>query len=344
MKTGAMKTAICILALALALPLPLSAQEQAQTAEPPSFEGYLAEVKARALEEGIAAATIDAAFKGLSPDPRVIGFDRNQPEFKQTYAEYLTARVTPERTSQARALYAKHRALLASVSERYQVEPQYLVAIWGLESSFGRHQGKYSVVRSLATLGHDRRRSRFFTGELLNALRVLDQGHVTLEGFVGGWAGAMGQCQFIPSSFVTYAQDFNGDGRKDIWQEEADVFASIANYLAKRGWQKGAGWGQEVALPDGIDLSALKQEQPNPSCQALRLHSRKLPLAYWRAFGFEPRGRLPDGDYALVLLGEEEGGRETSWLVGGNYRAILAYNCANKYAVSVGVLADKIVE
>lgn len=300
------------------------------------FVDYLEQVRAQAVAEGISESTVDEAFKNLTPDERVIGFDRKQPEFVQTFDQYLEARVSDFRQQEGKRLLQEHKALLARVTERYGVEAEFIVAFWGLETSFGRYQGKYSIIRSLATLGHDPRRATFFTSELIHALRILDQGHVKPESFVGAWAGAMGQSQFLPSSFLRFAQDFDGDGRKNIWQSEADVFASIANYLNEAGWREGAGWGGRVSLP-ALDFDSLKPETYDTRCRALRHHSRKLPLAEWQALGVVSKGALPDMDYALV---EPEDDSSEGYLAGGNYRAILNYNCANKYAVSVGLLAD----
>lgn len=303
-----------------------------------SFDAYLADVRIRAMEDGVSAATIDQAFEGLVPDERVIGFDRRQPEFVQTFEEYLTARVSDFRKKEGRRLFLEHQALLTEIGEKYGVDPEYLVAFWGLETSFGRYQGKYSIIRSLATLGHDQRRSAFFTAELIHALRILDEGHVPPEQFVGAWAGAMGQGQFLPSSFLKFAQDHDGDGRKDIWTNRADVFASIANYLKQAGWQTGAGWGAPVAIPSGLAFAALKPETHDTRCRALRNHTRKLSLEEWRELGVETPVAL-NRETRWALVNPEEGA-DRSYLVGGNYRAILNYNCANKYAVSVGLLAD----
>ena len=301
------------------------------------FDEYLKQVREQAMTEGVSALTIDQAFAGLTPDERVIGFDRRQPEFVQTFEEYLQARVSAFRISEGRRLLTEHRALLERVSAGYGVEPEYIVAFWGLETSFGRHQGNYSIIRSLATLGYDPRRSAFFTSELVRALHILDEGHVESADFVGAWAGAMGQCQFMPGSFLDFAQDFDGDGRKDIWQSKADVFASIAAYLQAAGWTAGRGWGAPISLPASIEPQSLVPETWDTSCRALKYHTRELSLTEWRDRGVVPTGNIAAGRYALLL---PESGEQTSYLVGGNFRAILKYNCANKYAVSVGLLAD----
>ncbi len=300
------------------------------------FDSYLKDVRERAIADGISAATIDQAFQGLTQDERVIGFDRRQPEFVQTFDQYLDARVSKFRQEEGKRLLEEHKEVLARVQKHYGVEPEFIVAFWGLETSFGRYQGKYSIIRSLATLGHDPRRSKFFTSELINALRILDEGHISPDAFVGAWAGAMGQSQFLPSSFLRFAQDFDGDGKNNIWASEADVFASIANYLQKAGWQEGAGWGGPVTLPE-LDFDSLKPDSYDTRCRSLRHHSMKMSLSKWKEMGVAPKGKLLEADYALV---EPEEGSSQGYLAGGNYRAILNYNCANKYAVSVGLLAD----
>ena len=303
-----------------------------------SFDDYLVKVRSAAIGNGIASETVDAAFRGLTRDERVIGYDRKQPEFVQTFDEYLTARVTNFRKQEGRKLFKLHQPLLDEVAGLYGVDPEYIVAFWGLETSFGRYQGKYSIIRSLATLGHDQRRAAFFTAELLKALQILDEQHVAPEAFVGAWAGAMGQSQFMPSSFLRFAVDHDGDGRKDIWSNNADVFASIANYLNKAGWKRGAGWGGPASF-DTLDFVSLKPLNIDPSCRALKHHSRKMSISNWKDLGVVPGVQLVDQPYALV---SPEAGANSGYLVGGNYRAILNYNCANKYAVSVGLMSEAI--
>ncbi len=306
-----------------------------------SFEKYLEGVRVQAVERGIAGTTIDAAFEGLVPDPRVITFDRRQPEFVQTFEQYLSARVSTDKVSRARELFVQHRTELEKIAGDYKVDSEYLVAFWGLESSFGRYQGKYDIVRSLATLGHDPRRTTFFTRELLSALQILDEGHVSRAEFLGGWAGAMGQNQFLPSTFLNYAVDYDGDGRKNIFTDRHDVWASIANYLARHGWVRGAGWGVGLRIPAGLDAESLAPESVPTGCRALRGHTRKMLPSQWRETGVEvPPGVVDEGaPWALIL---PQDGETKGYLVGGNFRSILSYNCANKYAVSVGLLADLI--
>ena len=301
-----------------------------------SFEAYLDTVRQTALERGISELTIDEAFHGLERDERVIGYDRKQPEFVQTFDQYFEARVSEFRKTEGRKRFAEHKALLLEIQQAYDVDAEYLVAFWGLETSFGRYQGKMDIIRSLATLGHDPRRSVFFTNELVNALQILDEQHVSRSDFVGAWAGAMGQAQFMPSSFLRFAVDHDGDGKKNIWHSKADVFASIANYLHKAGWQLGGGWGQKVKLSDQ-DWQAMREPMPDGRCRGLRNHTVKMKPADWRKQGIDAGSLNPSRLYALVLPREDD---SYGYLVGGNYRAIMDYNCANKYAVSVGLLAD----
>jgi len=324
------KLVICLLAISL----PGFAQEL-------SFGDWLDDIKVQARAKGFKESTL-AVLDNIEHDPRVLKFDRRQPEFVQTFEEYLTARVTQYRIDTAREYYRNNKKRLGEIAGTYKVDPQYLLAFWGLESNFGQYQGKYSIIRSLATLGHDPRRSAFFTKELFNALQILDEGHIPAEKFVGGWAGAMGQNQFLPSSFLTYAQDYDGDGRKNIWSNQDDVWASIAFYLKKHNWKRGLGWGMSVRLNDEIDFESLRPEKIPRGCRAYRHHTRPLTLEAWRVKGVDiPENHDEKSSYAMVI---PESGESSAYLVGPNFKRILAYNCANKYAVSVGLLADAIVE
>ena len=304
-----------------------------------SFADWIKDIKQQALAKGIRPQTA-AVLDNLKPDERVIGFDRHQPEFVQTFQQYLNARVTDAKIRQARREYRENSKTLEAIGDKYGVDPAYIVSFWGLESGFGEHQGTYSVVRSLATLAYDQRRRAYFTSQLFAALKILDEGHISPDKFVGGWAGAMGQNQFMPSAFLNYAQDYDGDGRKNIWSDQEDVWASIANYLKLNGWKKGAGWGLQVMLPKHIDLDALKPEKVRGGCTAYKEQTRRLPVAEWRELGLKGDfGDAKQNRYALVV---PDKGSRIAYLAGGNYDAILAYNCANKYAVSIGMLADLI--
>jgi membrane-bound lytic murein transglycosylase B len=199
------------------------------------YYAFLAGVRRDAAAQGIRTATVDSALRSVQFLPHVVELDRKQPEQVLTFSEYLDKVVTPQRKEDARRELAANRPLLESIWRRYGVEPPIVVALWGLESDFGRITGNYSVISALATLAYDGRRSSYFRSELIAALRILDQGHIRVEAMTGSWAGAMGQCQFMPSSFLSYAVDYDGDGRRDIWNDRADVLASIANYIGEWG-------------------------------------------------------------------------------------------------------------
>ena len=298
-------------------------------AEP--FDEWRAKLRNEALALGIGAVTFDAAFAGVAPIPRVIELDRNQPESTITFTEYLERMVPETRAAKGREMLAANLGLLERVSRKYGVPPRFIVALWGMETSYGRYLGGFPVIGALATLAHDGRRSAYFREELLNALRILEDGHITPAAMKGSWAGAMGQSQFMPSSFVRYAVDFDGDGRRDIWATRADVFASAANYLAQAGWRTGETWGRPVRLPADFDSSMAGLDVTKP-------------LAEWQALGVR---RADGGDLprvavsgSVVLPGGEGG---AAFLAYGNYRTIMRWNRSLYFATAVGLLADRIV-
>ena len=296
----------------------------------PDFAAWLVELRGEALNQGIRTETLDLALQGLAPNPRVIELDRKQPEFTLTFDQYRERVVPPTRIERGRRLLARHAALLKEVAARYHVQPRFIVALWGIETDFGRVTGGFSVIEALATLAYDGRRSAYFRKELLYALRIIDEGHVTPENMVGSWAGAMGQSQFMPSSFVRYAIDYSGDGRRDIWGTLADVFASAANYLAKAGWRDDQTWGREVRLPSGFDtgLADIKVIRKISAWQALgvrRADGRDLPRR--------------DLDASIVLPGGPDG---PAYMVYNNYRSLLKWNRSTYFATAVGLLSDAI--
>jgi membrane-bound lytic murein transglycosylase B len=294
------------------------------------FETWLEGLRAEARVKGISNATLDAAFAGVAPIARVIELDRRQPEFTQTFWGYLDRRATEQRIERGRELLRQHEALLRQVEARYGVQPRFLVAFWGLESNFGDYTGNMSVIGALATLAYDERRADFFRSELFNALAILEAGHITPQAMQGSWAGAMGQVQFMPSTFMNYAVDFDGDGRRDIWNSLPDIFGSAANFLSKINWDGERTWGREVRLPTGFnwDLAGL---------------DRRKPLSDWRELGVRRAdgGDLPDVevDGSVVL---PAGHRGPAFLVYGNYRVILNWNRSTLFAISVGHLSDRI--
>ena len=212
----------------------------------PGFQAWLQGVRREALGQGIDAGTLDRAFRGVEPIPRVLELDRSQPEFKLSWQEYLDRVVSEERVARGRENLRANAALLSRISDSYGVPANVIVALWGIESNYGTRMGTFSVVGSLATLAYNGRRPKYFRAELMAALKILAQGHITPDRMLGSWAGAMGQCQFMPTSFLSLAVDGDGDGKRDIWGTKADVFASAANYLRKSGWQASQRWGEEV--------------------------------------------------------------------------------------------------
>ena len=317
--------AVTVLASAL-----MSGSAVAQEDAAESFAEWRDGVRSEALGLGISASTFDAAFAGVEPIPRVIELDRSQPEVTLTFAQYVERVVPESRVAKGRELLAKHRDLLEPIGRKYGVPPRFIVALWGIETNFGQYLGGFPVIASLATLAHDGRRSAYFRQELMHALRILEDGHITPEAMMGSWAGAMGQSQFMPSSFVNYAVDHDGDGRRDIWGTQGDVFASAANYLAQAGWRAGETWGRFVALPAGFDDELIGLEVTKT-------------LAEWQALGLRRAdgSDLPQAAMSgsVVLPGGEEG---PAYLVYGNYRTIMRWNRSYYFATSVGLLADRI--
>ncbi len=292
------------------------------------FAHWLAGLRQEALADGIRPATLDRAFAGVEPLPRVIELDRQQPETVITYAEYLRRVVSPERRDAARERLAQNRALLDQIGRRYGVQPRFIVALWGIETSFGAASGKFPVIASLATLAYDGRRSAFFRRELINALRIVDEEDIDPKEMLGSWAGAMGQSQFMPSSFLLYAVSYSGDGRRDIWHRREDVFASIANYLSQLGWHGDQNWGRAVRLPARLDPALI-----GPGI--------RKPLAQWRKLGLRRAdgGPLPVAPIEASLL--QPGGADgPAVLVYDNYRALMKWNSSNYFATAVGFLAD----
>lgn len=295
------------------------------------FDTWLEGVKREAIGRGISRATVERALNGLRPLPEVIERDRTQREFTLTFTRYMRGAVTEARVEKARRLLAQHRPLLEKVAEEYGVQPRFLVSFWGLESNFGEHTGGYQVIAALATLAHEGRRHDFFRSQLMDALKIVDEGHIDAAAMTGSWAGAMGQLQFIPSTFVNFAVDYDGDGHRDIWHSLPDVFASAANYLSQEGWRGDRTWGRQVRLPPDFDYS-------------LASLTVKKPLDEWATLGLRNTdgGPLPvvDGmEGALVL---PAGHRGPAFLVYENFETILIWNRSILYAISVGHLADRI--
>ena len=294
-----------------------------------AFAAFVAGVKAEARHAGIRESTLQQAFADVQPNQRVIELDRRQPEFTLTWPEYR-ARVLPDsRLQAAREHYARERSLLAQVEQRFGVDPFIIIGIWGIESAFGANKGSYRLVEALSTLAWEGRRAAYFRGELMNALRILDQGDVTPARLTGGYAGAMGQPQFMPSSYLRYAVDFDADGRRDIWDDKADVFGSIANYLAKNGWRRGEPWAQPVRLPPGFN-------------EARAGRDNRRSLADWMGAGvLRQDGRefgRPDALGAIVVPSGAAPGE--GFMTYPNFSVIRRYNPSDFYALAVGLLGE----
>jgi membrane-bound lytic murein transglycosylase B len=307
---------------------------------PPPFDEWLAELRQEALDRGFRPETVRGAFDGLEPLPIVIERDRSQAEFVLPLDKYIAQRLAPAVVRRARTHAQENATLLRRVEAAYGVPGSIIVAIWGVESNFGQFSGVRPTIQALATLAWDPRRSAYFRNELFDALLMVDRGDIDLATMKGSWAGAMGQPQFMPSSYIQYAVDFDGDGRKDIWGSRPDIFASIANYLAQRGWKRGERWGREVVVPAAAAGRVKALGTRDRGCRAARALTPAMPLAKWQHVGVrQPGGRaLPVAGLDASLL--NAGPRR--FLVYNNYETLLTYNCAHAYALSVAMLADRI--
>ena len=297
--------------------------------DPASFAGFISDIRSEARKAGIAPATLDAAFAGVAPNQKVLDRDRHQPEFTMTWARYRTLVITDKRIADGRAAVAANRTLLRRVEERYRVAPGVTAAIWGVESGFGTMTGDYRVIEALATLAWDGRRASFFREELIAALQILDHRDITPAAMTGSYAGAMGQPQFMPSSYLRYAVDFEGNGRRDIWTNKPDVLASIANYLASSGWRGGQGWGQAVTVPAGQEIAG---------------RDIKRPLSDWARSGVRPlEGRWVASMDTPAGLVAPDGAAGDVFAVFNNFNAVRRYNASDYYALAVGMIGDQVV-
>ena len=293
------------------------------------FDVWLADLRAEALASGISAELFDSAMAGVQPKKRVVELDRSQPEFKLTLKRYLANTVSAARVKKGQALRDQHRALLAKISREYGVQPRYILALWGIESAFGQHKGGFFVPEALATLAYDGRRAAYFRKELLNALKILQEGHIDQARMMGSWAGAMGQPQFMPSSFLAFAEDWNKDGRRDIWTDEQDVFASIAHYLQQAGWRDDITWGREVKLSGGTDWARLAKDKTRQT------------MREWQALGLTTPegGPLPRRNLSSrLILPDGAGGR--AFLAYDNFESLRRWNRSDYFAIAVGILSN----
>ena len=293
-----------------------------------SFSEWQADFRAQALKAGINPLVFDNAFAGITPDMSVIKADRSQPEFSRPVWEYLDGALSPLRVRNGQRLLEQNAELLGRIEQRYGVDRQALVSVWGMESNFGSFQGNKSVIRSLATLAYEGRRPEFAQSQLIAALKIIQEGDISPEKMLGSWAGAMGQTQFIPTTYETHAVDFDGDGRRDIWNSSADALASTAHYLQSSGWKQGQPWGFEVTLPAGFDY-------------ALADGAIKKSVAEWQKLGVKVPASAAGSEQLSAALLLPAGYRGPAFLVLDNFRAILRYNNSSSYALAVGLLSQR---
>jgi membrane-bound lytic murein transglycosylase B len=310
-----------------------------------SFEKYAASLKQEALQKGYSKTLVNDVFASLKHYQSAVVADKKQPEFTETLDTYLPKRISKQRISLARKYYKENQQELEAIGKKYGVQPRFIVALWGLESSFGKIMGNYSVPSALATMAYDGRREAFFKSEFFLALDILQQGHVKLADMKGSWAGAMGQSQFMPSAFMSYAQDGDGDGHINIWQSRSDAFASIANYLKTRGWDDSQTWGREVKVPKNFDFSYVIPKGSKDRTQWLQWWAKsERSLAAWQTLGVRTtEGKaLPTRDLkAALVMPDDEHGRV--YLAYSNYQTLMHWNRSYYFVTSVGYLADLIV-
>lgn len=308
------------------------------------FDEYVSKLKVEALEKGYSQALIDEAFATVKFKKKVIKADKNQPEVVETLETYLPKRVPQWKVDRARNLYAKHKNVLERIAKEYGVQARFIVALWGLESNFGRIQGGHPVISSVVTLAFDGRREALYKRQLWAALDILKDGHISLDKFKGSWAGAMGQTQFMPTSFNSYAVDYDGDGRKDIWTTEVDAFASIANYLKQAGWNDNLTWGRQIQLPENFDHKHVLKRGTKTRKQWLEYwKDSERSLSDWQALGLRRAdgSDLPKVDItAALVMPDDINGR--MYLAYDNYKALMHWNRSYYFATSVGYLSDRI--
>ncbi|MEM6588754.1 MAG: lytic murein transglycosylase [Pseudomonadota bacterium] len=300
-------------------------------ANPPEFDAWVRGFRGRALAQGISGQVFDRAFRNARYNPDVISKDRNQAEFKSQIWDYLDNAVAPPRVNEGQAALRKHRRLLERIEAAYGVEAEVVVAVWGLESRYGTRMGDYPMIDAMATLAFDGRRGKFFESQLVAALKILQSGDVNVGKFTGSWAGAMGHTQFIPTSYLAYAVDFTGDGKRDIWTKNnpADALASTAAYLKRFGWRKGQPWGVEVRLPNGFNAANAKR-------------SIKRSPSGWAQLGVTDMNGRPVPDYGQASILLPAGTQGAAFMIFNNFAVIEKYNKADAYVIGVGHLSDRI--
>lgn len=320
-----------IAALCASAALISGASAQSSTPASGDFQAWLDGFRAEAAAAGIRPEIIDDAFEGVSVNTRVFELNDNQPEFSRSIWDYLDGAVSQSRITNGRAKLAENRNLLSLIEQAYGVDAEILVAIWGLETSYGAIMGNYDAIQALATLAFEGRRTGYGRSQLIGALKIIQNGYASRDDLKGSWAGAMGHTQFIPTTYLTYAVDHNGDGRRDIWNHLGDVFASTANYLSASGYRRNEAWGTEVSLPESFDY-------------ALADRNIRKAVAEWAAMGLKPAGGAsliglydPNIRARLILPAGSQG---PAFLTFDNFNAILKYNRSTSYALAISLLSD----
>jgi membrane-bound lytic murein transglycosylase B len=340
----AMRKFVAAAALALSVGAPVAAQDET------GFQAFLNQIRVQAMRQGVSARAIDQVLPGLTFNPRVVELDRAQPGGNPAappsaipaFAPYRARHVDSARINRGRVKYQALRPLLQRIETRTGVPQEIMIAIWGHETNYGSYTGDFDLPRSLASLAYEGRRRELFTNELIATLKMVDRG-VPRDRLKGSWAGATGYPQFLPSVYLRLARDGDGDGDADIWSSEADALASIAAYFVDAGWRRGRPWGVAASVPLSLDRNAIRSKTASPRCPRVHdRHSRWLTVAEWRGRGVVQTGGQRLRDTELVTLLEPDGPGATAYLLTGNYRAILDYNCSNFYALSVGLLADEV--
>ena len=321
--------------------------EEASNAQDAGFRSYLAQARLRALREGVTQATLDRVLPSITYNDRVVRLDRQQPEGPSSapvpnFAPYKARHVDASRISRGRSKYAELRPLLKRIEDETGVPEEIMIAIYGHETNYGAVTGNFNAPEALASLAYEGRRRALFEGELIAALKMVDKG-VPQYAITGSWAGALGKPQFLPSVYLRLARDGDGDGYADIWRSEVDAMTSIANYFVNAGWRRGEDWGFAVNVPPSFDRSGMRSRLTSPRCpRVFARHSQWRTIAEWRQLGIAPQRGVWPNDNMMATLIEPDGAGNTAYLLGGNYRVILDYNCSNFYALSVGLLADEV--
>lgn len=333
--------------MAFAFALWVAGSVAARAQDEAGFQTFLASIRQQAETSGRSRVAIDAVLSGLTLNPRVIELDRAQPGANPNappplFEPYRRSHIDGQRISRGRSVFEAQRAVIARVERDTGVPGAILIAIWGHETNYGAITGNFDIPRALASLAYEGRRRALFSNELLAAIDMVGRG-VPRDQLRGSWAGAMGNPQFLPSVYLAVARDGDGDGRADIWNNSADTLASIGHYFTDAGWRPGEPWGLAVSVPASLDRTAMEARSLSPRCpRVFARHSRWRTMAEWRALGVAPQSKAWPDDHVLATLLEPDGPGKTGYLLTGNYRVILDYNCSNFYALSVGLLADAV--